>query len=57
MRETWFSDHVGGGHSKFIGAKKRSCDGGELNTLIYSTMAKDLKLRKSIKLRLRKTLT
>ena len=49
MKAIWFSAHGGRGRVKFAGAKKLLADGEELNTLVASYMAKDVKINKKSK--------
>ena len=51
------STNRGGFCDNNMGPKKCSADGKETNTLIVSSLAKELKWRKSLELRLRMTVT
>ena len=57
MKENWLYTYGGGGCGKFTRAKKRSANSEDLNTLFAYAMAKDLKIKKSIKLKLKMTTT
>ena len=49
MKVTWSYSCGGGGHVQFTSVQKRPYDGEDLNTLIASAMAKEIKLRKKSK--------
>ena len=49
MKAIWLYAHGRRSHCKFMGAKKNSSDGKELNTLTASTVAKALKTNKKRK--------
>ena len=55
--ENGLSTHVGGVRGKCTSAKKHSSGSKYINTLITSAMEKDLKIKKSLKLRLQMTPT
>ena len=57
MKANWSSDYEGDVQSKFASTRNYSADGKELNTLVASTMENTIKLKRSLDLSLRTTLT
>ena len=44
LRGAWYDPHGGGIHVKYVGTKKRSANGEDLNTLVNSAMVNVVKM-------------